>query len=104
FSSRRRHTISKRDWSSDVCSSDLTMRMNSFVPDGPLLQEIGGEMFSPSCVYFTGIISSEPNAGLFTLIDQRPPLRLLLDASFDRSDERRVGKECSARWSSSDAK
>src|SRR5699024_12558330 len=23
FSSRRRHTISKRDWSSDVCSSDL---------------------------------------------------------------------------------
>src|SRR5699024_11965350 len=23
FSSRRRHTISKRDWSTDVCSSDL---------------------------------------------------------------------------------
>src|SRR5699024_11457184 len=23
FSSRRRHTTSKRDWSSDVCSSDL---------------------------------------------------------------------------------
>src|SRR5437868_7539054 len=26
FSSRRRHTRSKRDWSSDVCSSDLTGR------------------------------------------------------------------------------
>src|SRR5699024_9051922 len=26
FSSRRRHTRSKRDWSSDVCSSDLTNR------------------------------------------------------------------------------
>src|SRR5699024_11361031 len=26
FSSRRRHTRSKRDWSSDVCSSDLTAR------------------------------------------------------------------------------
>src|SRR5699024_11762964 len=25
FSSRRRHTRSKRDWSSDVCSSDLTV-------------------------------------------------------------------------------
>src|SRR5699024_12199145 len=25
FSSRRRHTRSKRDWSSDVCSSDLIM-------------------------------------------------------------------------------
>src|SRR5699024_5635797 len=24
FSSRRRHTMSKRDWSSDVCSSDLS--------------------------------------------------------------------------------
>src|SRR6266704_3938327 len=29
FSSRRRHTRSKRDWSSDVCSSDL---------DGPIQQ------------------------------------------------------------------
>src|SRR5699024_11854360 len=26
FSSRRRHTNSKRDWSSDVCSSDLSPR------------------------------------------------------------------------------
>src|SRR5699024_11520605 len=26
FSSRRRHTRSKRDWSSDVCSSDLYVR------------------------------------------------------------------------------
>src|SRR5699024_11556732 len=25
FSSRRRHTRSKRDWSSDVCSSDLKL-------------------------------------------------------------------------------
>src|SRR5699024_12735425 len=25
FSSRRRHTRSKRDWSSDVCSSDLSL-------------------------------------------------------------------------------
>src|SRR5699024_11659123 len=27
FSSRRRHTRSKRDWSSDVCSSDLYFRI-----------------------------------------------------------------------------
>src|SRR5699024_11583516 len=27
FSSRRRHTSSKRDWSSDVCSSDLVLRV-----------------------------------------------------------------------------
>src|SRR5699024_2964007 len=29
FSSRRRHTISKRDWSSDVCSSDLVPPLRS---------------------------------------------------------------------------
>src|SRR5699024_3353609 len=34
FSSRRRHTRSKRDWSSDVCSSDLGRGVES---SGPLL-------------------------------------------------------------------
>src|SRR5699024_11679661 len=29
FSSRRRHTRSKRDWSSDVCSSDLKMEIET---------------------------------------------------------------------------
>src|SRR2546421_174635 len=29
FSSRRRHTRSDRDWSSDVCSSDLTSELQS---------------------------------------------------------------------------
>src|SRR5699024_11647223 len=32
FSSRRRHTRSKRDWSSDVCSSDLIIRDHGAVP------------------------------------------------------------------------
>src|SRR5207249_1881855 len=31
FSSRRRHTRSKRDWSSDVCSSDLVGTFNQSV-------------------------------------------------------------------------
>src|SRR5215469_18245170 len=29
FSSRRRHTRSLRDWSSDVCSSDLTVHVGN---------------------------------------------------------------------------
>src|SRR5699024_10990314 len=33
FSSRRRHTRSKRDWSSDVCSSDLTELFKRSVGD-----------------------------------------------------------------------
>src|SRR5699024_12109654 len=32
FSSRRRHTRSKRDWSSDVCSSDLRPRQAALPP------------------------------------------------------------------------
>src|SRR5699024_11271240 len=31
FSSRRRHTRSKRDWSSDVCSSDLRQHLRIFL-------------------------------------------------------------------------
>src|SRR5207249_8032224 len=31
FSSRRRHTRSKRDWSSDVCSSDLEKKIAHLV-------------------------------------------------------------------------
>src|SRR6266511_2144538 len=33
FSSRRRHTRFSRDWSSDVCSSDLPVRGPAHVPD-----------------------------------------------------------------------
>src|SRR5690606_22215630 len=33
FSSRRRHTRFSRDWSSDVCSSDLMASANSMVTD-----------------------------------------------------------------------
>src|SRR3989449_6573455 len=32
FSSRRRHTICSRDWSSDVCSSDLIARGLAYAP------------------------------------------------------------------------
>src|SRR5438067_3046949 len=40
FSSRRRHTRSKRDWSSDVCSSDLEQRLE---PRLELLVEVVDE-------------------------------------------------------------
>src|SRR6267378_4711692 len=34
FSSRRRHTSSLRDWSSDVCSSDLLVGQHRYVAQG----------------------------------------------------------------------
>src|SRR5690606_40010372 len=36
FSSRRRHTIFSRDWSSDVCSSDLVAQLIHRIRDGEL--------------------------------------------------------------------
>src|SRR5438445_10706089 len=74
FSSRRRHTRYWRDWSSDVCSSDLFRRLgrlNVSRRRGQML-EVGGE--TP-----------------LRLRDRRP--------SVPRSEERRVGKECRCRWS-----
>src|SRR5699024_11581753 len=37
FSSRRRHTRSKRDWSSDVCSSDLGLGLDAL--EEPLAED-----------------------------------------------------------------
>src|SRR5438034_10047676 len=77
FSSRRRHTRSLCDWSSDVCSSDLHDRLG----------HRGGIRHS---------LSSGPCAQV------APSFGLLGAASASRagprSEERRVGKECRARW------
>src|SRR6266511_5639063 len=42
FSSRRRHTSFSRDWSSDVCSSDLLGPAHCF--SGPPDSPVGGEI------------------------------------------------------------
>src|SRR5438067_12784289 len=72
FSSRRRHTRSKRDWSSDVCSSDLKR-----VAQRGLLRDTIVELEE-----FTQLVLG--------------PHRAL---NAERSEERRVGKECRSRWS-----
>src|SRR5207249_11397188 len=85
FSSRRRHTRSKRDWSSDVCSSDL-------IPEHPELTKRE----------FQFAIFREADGGAFTTL-QIPVLRGRVFMDQDRrgksrriirSEERRVGKEC----------
>src|SRR3712207_6858507 len=47
FSSRRRHTRYWRDWSSDVCSSDLRRRQGREVRDHSWVPE--GFRWCPSC-------------------------------------------------------
>src|SRR3712207_7688103 len=83
FSSRRRHTRYWRDWSSDVCSSDLIR----------------------GAVLLRAVLRSDRAVDLGQPGRQRPA-----DAAHDRavaggpaaagrSEERRVGKECRSRWS-----
>src|SRR5690606_40983005 len=87
FSSRRRHTRFSRDWSSDVCSSDLD---------------------KPSTGRFRGQGNWRPVHGD---VGWRPVAGLLVEgrgegggrahgrrAAAKRSEERRVGKECRTRW------
>src|SRR6266852_7736630 len=62
FSSSGRHTRCYRDWSSDVCSSDLEGRSAS------------------------------------ALVRRGPPRGLAHEPAHERSEERRVGKECRSRW------
>src|SRR2546421_5197043 len=87
FSSRRRHTRSDRDWSSDVCSSDLRFSPTS-------ARRITSTDALARREVFGGHAVALPVAP-----DHRfaVPFRRL--RSFVRSEERRVGKECRSRWS-----
>src|SRR5207253_7617153 len=98
FSSRRRHTRWPRDWSSDVCSSDL-------IPDAHFLfhadfKRAGSDLILTGedghRVVVPGYFKHEhlptllaPNGGALT--------GDVVEAL--RSEERRVGKECRSRGS-----
>src|SRR5206468_8981664 len=90
FSSRRRHTRSDRDWSSDVCSSDLPGRLHR--------QDRRAAQFDDGALARAGVSAEERDLqgmagaeGVYGALHSR--LR-----TAPRSEERRVGKECRARW------
>src|SRR5204862_1305164 len=88
FSSRRRHTRSLRDWSSDVCSSDLSPLMLCRFPNR---QSIKGDFKNLNIIAHTNVRASAGWKHCDTA-GWKPALRT-------RSEERRVGKECrSQRW------
>src|SRR5688500_19436505 len=76
FSSRRRHTRLQGDWSSDVCSSDLTPCRAA-----------------ADCGEDRGIAGTEP-AGTGGAFGSE-----VAAGAVPRSEERRVGKECRGGWS-----
>src|SRR5204862_3556724 len=84
FSSRRRHTRSLRDWSSDVCSSDFIICGKTGSGKGLLLAAILGE---------ADVISG----AIFVPRGRRTSTRQLSNEGWVRSEERRVGKEWRGR-------
>src|SRR5690606_40779854 len=94
FSSRRRHTRFSRDWSSDVCSSDLA----SFRPAINNELSLGSSLARWTTVYATNGTINTSDRNLKTNI---LPISYGLSVvnAIKRSEERRVGKECRSRWS-----
>src|SRR3712207_7053793 len=89
FSSRRRHTRYWRDWSSDVCSSDLALRGGIVVEDGGLIHVPLDEADTAPLLQVDG---GKQDHG-------RHRRKFAMRRSPSRSEERRVGKECRSRWS-----
>src|SRR5689334_25433996 len=80
FSSRRRHTRWNCDWSSDVCSSDLSA-MRKITPTNARTRPMRRERFPARFR-----LKPPGGGGWFRSMTIR-------------SEERRVGKECRYRWS-----
>src|SRR3712207_7684403 len=88
FSSRRRHTRYWRDWSSDVCSSDLVSSVDSqlceICPHRLLITKL-----RQSIVPYAA--DTKRSCGEHQIFSSH--------STVNRSEERRVGKECRSRWS-----
>src|SRR3712207_6850334 len=92
FSSRRRHTRYWRDWSSDVCSSDLHKGIVVVVAVGN--EGFGtGKVNNPAYDPYVIAVGSNDSQGTATTEDD------VVSSFSNRSEERRVGKECRSRWS-----
>src|SRR5258708_12057890 len=97
FSRRRGHTRFKSDWSSDVCSSDLGLPIVA-----PTRERVDAMLAGARAD------GGEPPLGIMPPLWRECTLEKLAvnavmagcdPATFPRSEERRVGKECRSRWS-----
>src|SRR5204862_1523701 len=96
FSSRRRHTRSLRDWSSDVCSSDLTGPTSwlclSSISNGDGGMHVGRRPNPDD-------IDVRQSHEVGPVSDGHSGWNIFLAKLFRaRSEERRVGKESRYRW------
>src|SRR2546422_9615537 len=134
FSSRRRHTRCSRDWSSDVCSSDLVnlgvalagvlasliLSINIYLESQAFgVFRLGYSRICPTEARIVLVAAnvalalSGPGAGvvpvatgaaaalavgMFVMVAVRIGRNLSALGRLERSEERRVGKECRSRW------
>src|SRR5207245_8154610 len=98
-SSRRRHTRCYRDWSSDVCSSDLDRPnaepfLNNVMPEAvPGISGNWSAAVAFTNLTFTNALGLAYVPGTSKLVVFEREGRV-----WSRSEERRVGKECRAGW------
>src|SRR2546430_4721822 len=88
FSSRRRHTRFDCDWSSDVCSSDLLELKNTI---NTMVDQLNS--FASEVTRVAREVGTEGALGGQAIV------KGVGGTWKDRSEERRVGKECRSRWS-----
>src|SRR5439155_4959014 len=88
FSSRRRHTRWPRDWSSEVCSSDLRVDLGEALPPTGVVLGRPAELASGLGVGGAAGFGAHQDRGLPGDQPCEPDRR---------SEERRVGKECRSR-------
>src|SRR5690606_39508876 len=93
FSSRRRHTRFSRDWSSDVCSSDLLFIYGAWRLSAPeaFVSGVKLRVVQPSVPQREKWMAEYQRR----IFDDHIALSLANpQGKKDRSEERRVGKEC----------
>src|SRR5207253_6746492 len=98
FSSRRRHTRWPRDWSSDVCSSDLEgygmAGIENGTPNDDIRERLRNRVIAVPGTMTSAFLALQLYLGEFKYFV------VPFDQIFEtvRSEERRVGKECGGGW------
>src|SRR5256885_12288551 len=93
FSSRRRHTRLQGDWSSDVCSSDLTLISRLIGMNGHIVVTARDGMLQTSPELLAALRNT-PEVKAVRLTLERQAL-----VGTPRSEERRGGEEGRSPWS-----
>src|SRR5690606_41031897 len=96
FSSRRRHTRFSRDWSSDVCSSDLCSSFEGCFSHAARTKagtRRATKAKVPARCMSATLNRGERESGFLCGARARSP-----EGAWGRSEERRVGRECKAQW------